>query len=263
MLSRSGTSLTARTEPPAITPVPGAAGFIITFAAPKFCKIGCGMVALFERYPDQRLLGGRPRPYGIASGHLVRLAQAHADDAVAIADDDQRAEAEAPPALHHLGHAINFLTTRSSRFRPVGSILGIRVSCVALADGPTGPKVRRPPSRAPSARAFTPTVVEKAATVEHDRRDALLLRARRQLSLAHALRPIALLRDGSRRGADLASTSEAAATGLAGHVVDDLPVDMCEAAEHRCEPGSLGGAAEACAEADDAASGAARANLVA
>src|SRR4029453_17344333 len=40
-------------------------------------------------------------------GPLVGLAQAHADVAVAVADDHQRREAEPPAALHHLGHAVD------------------------------------------------------------------------------------------------------------------------------------------------------------
>ena len=37
-------SMMARTAPPAITPAPGAAGFIRTLPAPCFPTISCGMV---------------------------------------------------------------------------------------------------------------------------------------------------------------------------------------------------------------------------
>src|SRR6185312_11759041 len=40
-------------------------------------------------------------------GHLLGLAVSDADLAVAVADDDQRGEAEAPATLHDLGHAVD------------------------------------------------------------------------------------------------------------------------------------------------------------
>ena len=39
--------------------------------------------------------------------HFLRLALAHADAAVAVADDGERREAEDPAALHHLGDAVD------------------------------------------------------------------------------------------------------------------------------------------------------------
>ena len=39
--------------------------------------------------------------------HLAGLAVAEADAALLVADDDERGEAEAPAALHHLGDAVD------------------------------------------------------------------------------------------------------------------------------------------------------------
>src|SRR5690348_9254117 len=41
------------------------------------------------------------------NGHFLRLALAHADAAVAIADDGERREAQDAAALHHLGDAVD------------------------------------------------------------------------------------------------------------------------------------------------------------
>src|SRR5207249_1131352 len=59
-----------------------------------------------ERNLDQRLLGDLG-PFADGVRYFVRLAEAGADVTLAIADDHQRAEAEAPTALHHLRHAID------------------------------------------------------------------------------------------------------------------------------------------------------------
>src|SRR6266540_3688860 len=64
-------STTARTAPPAITPVPGAAGLSRTFAAPNFCTISCGIVV------------------------------------PAIGNHNDRAEREAAAALDDFGHAVD------------------------------------------------------------------------------------------------------------------------------------------------------------
>jgi hypothetical protein len=44
---------------------------------------------------------------GDGGRHLLGLAVAHADRAVAVADDDQRGEGEPASALHDLGHAVD------------------------------------------------------------------------------------------------------------------------------------------------------------
>src|SRR6187431_1961733 len=96
-------STTARTAPPAMMPVPSGAGFSSTWPAPKRPSTGCGTVVplsgtrirLLRRL--DALLDRR--------GHFLRLADAEADHAVAVADDDQRAEAQVLAALDDLGDA--------------------------------------------------------------------------------------------------------------------------------------------------------------
>src|SRR5215210_4129733 len=59
-----------------------------------------------ERHADEVLLGVLDAlPDGL--GHLARLAEPGADDAVLVTDDDDRAEAEPPAALDDLGHSID------------------------------------------------------------------------------------------------------------------------------------------------------------
>src|SRR5262249_46372716 len=62
--------------------------------------------AVGERHADQRFLRRFDR---LANGlrHLFGLAEAEAHPAVEVADHHQRAEAEAPAALDHLGNAVD------------------------------------------------------------------------------------------------------------------------------------------------------------
>ena len=62
--------------------------------------------AFAQRHADQTALGGFGR-LADRLRHLARLAVAEADPALLVADDDERGKAEAPAALHHLGHAID------------------------------------------------------------------------------------------------------------------------------------------------------------
>ena len=62
--------------------------------------------ALAQRHADHRLLGRRGR-LGDRLGHLARLAVAEAGPALAVADHDQRREAEALAALHRLRDAVD------------------------------------------------------------------------------------------------------------------------------------------------------------
>ena len=62
--------------------------------------------ALAQRHADQAALGGFGR-LADRLGHLAGLAVAEADAALLVADDDERGEAEAPAALHHLGDAVD------------------------------------------------------------------------------------------------------------------------------------------------------------
>ena len=100
------TSSTARTAPPAMTPVPAQAGLSSTRPAPKCPSTSCGMVPLDERDLEQVLLG-LLGALADRLGHLVGLAEAGADVAVLVADDDERREREAPAALDDLGDAVD------------------------------------------------------------------------------------------------------------------------------------------------------------
>ena len=65
-----------------------------------------GIVPFGERHGHQRLLGLLDA-LADRLGHFVRLAETEADVAGAVADDDERAEAEPPAALHDLGDAVD------------------------------------------------------------------------------------------------------------------------------------------------------------
>src|SRR5690606_1050568 len=95
-----------------------------------------------QRDPDEVLL----RPLVALAdrvGHLVGLAEAHADVALAVADHDESAEAEAPAALDDLRHAVDV-------DHPLLKVL----ERVRIDDGPhVVPQKLRPASRAPSASA--------------------------------------------------------------------------------------------------------------
>ena len=62
--------------------------------------------ALAQRHADQRALGGFRR-LADRLRHFAGLAVAEADAALLVADDDERGEAEATAALHHLGDAVD------------------------------------------------------------------------------------------------------------------------------------------------------------
>ena len=99
-------SRTARTVPPAMTPVPSPAGLSSTRPAPKCPSTSCGMVVADERDLEEVLLR-LVAALADRLGDLVRLAEADADVAVAVADDDERREAEAAAALDDLGDAVD------------------------------------------------------------------------------------------------------------------------------------------------------------
>src|SRR6476469_9718952 len=80
-------SSTARTGPPAMTPVPGLAGFSRTTPAAASPCTGCGMVCWIR---------GTLKKFFLASSTPF-----------AITDDDQRGEAEPPATLDDLGDAVD------------------------------------------------------------------------------------------------------------------------------------------------------------
>ena len=99
-------SSTARTGPPAMTPVPLAAGLSSTRPAPCSPMISCGIVVPVRGISTMRALGGLDR-LAHRLGDFVRLAGRDADPALAVAHRHQRVEREAPAALDDLGHAVD------------------------------------------------------------------------------------------------------------------------------------------------------------
>ena len=95
------TSSTARTAPPAMTPVPGEAGFMSTREAPNIPITWYGIVAALHRDAEHVLLGRFRR---LANGvrDLVRLAEPDPDLAHAVTDGDESVEAEPAPSLDDL-----------------------------------------------------------------------------------------------------------------------------------------------------------------
>ena len=97
-------STTARTAPPAMMPVPSGAGLSSTWPAPNRPEHRMRHGRALERHADQRLLR---RFDSLLDGrrHFLRLAHAEAHDAMAVADHDERAEAQVLAALDDLGDA--------------------------------------------------------------------------------------------------------------------------------------------------------------
>ena len=155
-------SSTARTPPPAITPVPGEAGRSSTRAAPNRPSTSCVIVWPCFGTREQVLLrvvdGLRDR-----ERHLARLAVADADAVDLVADHDERGEREPPAALHDLGDAVDLdhalLELSGSRRRRLPSELQSSLAC-ALGE------------------RLDASVVQVAAAVEHDGLDPGLLRGR-------------------------------------------------------------------------------------
>ena len=99
-------STTARTAPPAITPVPGAAGFSRTRAGAELADDLVGDGGALQGNLNQVLLGVL-NALADSVRHLAGLAQAEAHGAVAVADNDQCGELEDTAALHGLADAVD------------------------------------------------------------------------------------------------------------------------------------------------------------
>ena len=96
----------ARAAPPAMTPVPGAAGFSSTRAASCSPMIWWVIVEPASG-TAKRFFRASSMPFWIAAGHFLGLAVAEADVAVAVADDHERGEREPPAALDDLGDPVD------------------------------------------------------------------------------------------------------------------------------------------------------------
>ena len=99
-------SITARTGPPAMTPVPADAGLSSTRPAPKWPSDVVRNGRPVHRDRDQVLLRDLD-PLADRRRHLLRLAGAVADRPCAVADHHQRREGEVLAALDDLGHAVD------------------------------------------------------------------------------------------------------------------------------------------------------------
>ncbi len=99
-------SRTARIGPPAMTPVPGAAGFMNTLTGADLQRHLVRNRPLDHRNGDQsltRLLDALADRFG----NFACLADRKAHAALAVADDDERAETETLAAFDDLRHAVD------------------------------------------------------------------------------------------------------------------------------------------------------------
>ena len=99
-------SSTARTPPPAITPVPGEAGFEQHASGAEDAGRLVGDRAAVLGHAEEVLLRALDALLD-RERDLVGLAVADADDFAFVADDDERREREAPAALDDLGDAVD------------------------------------------------------------------------------------------------------------------------------------------------------------
>jgi hypothetical protein len=99
-------STTARTGPPAITPVPGAAGLSSTLPAPYSADDLVRDRRAPERDLDKVFLGVLD-PFADSVGHLAGFAYAEANLAFAVAHDHERRELEYAPAFYGLGYTVD------------------------------------------------------------------------------------------------------------------------------------------------------------
>ena len=137
-------SSTARTGPPAMTPVPVAAGFSSTRPAPCSPTISCGIVRPVGGSSTIVALGGVDR-LAHRFGHLVRLAGRDADLALPVADGHERVEREPPAALHDLGHAVD----GDDVLDEVARVLAVAAIAAAAAAPPAAARRRRARRRPP------------------------------------------------------------------------------------------------------------------
>src|SRR5690606_32946025 len=175
---------------------------------------------------------GEGRTLANGLGHFVGAAETDADAATPIADDNERAEAEAAATLDDLRHAVDVDDLFGQLLR-CGFVLVDHLepqSCFACGVG----------------ECADAAVVLVPAAVEHDEFHALFLRALGN-GLAHqrgAFELALALGLGGDAGFDIGGGDEGRASGI----VDDLGVDVLCAAED-VEARSLGRAAHALADA--------------
>ena len=157
------TSITARTGPPAITPVPRGAGFISTRPAPNAPMTSWGMVVPFRETWIKIFLGVL-NPLADRVRNLGGLANAEADGAVAVADDDQRGKFEDTAALNRFGYAVN---GNDLLLQVQSTIASIRAKCI-----PSSLELQAAFAGA-LRQLFDAAVINIAAAVENDLGDSL------------------------------------------------------------------------------------------
>ena len=211
-------SSTARTEPPAMTPVPWRGGLEHDPLAENWTFDLVGDRRADHRDLDQVLLGVLDA-LADRLGDLAGLAEPDSDVPGAVTDDDDRAEAEAPAALDDLGDAVDLddaLLERELVWVDACHGGSFRSELEAGFAGGIGERL-------------DPPVVPEPGSIED-----------------HALEPAALARSATSWPTTAASSDlvELGAAELlldgrgggerpSGRVVDDLRVDVVEAAEHR------------------------------
>src|SRR5207244_2980825 len=112
-----------------------------------------------ERHADQDFLR-RLNPFLDRGGHFLRLADAEADDAVPIADDDERAEGQVLAALHDFRHAVDrHDSVLDIELARIDSLTSAHLKLQARFAGRVGNGANAP-------------VIQESAAIEHDAFDA-------------------------------------------------------------------------------------------
>ena len=123
-------STTARTAPPAITPVPSGAGLSRTRPAPNSPMTSWGMVVPVQGDGDDVLLCVL-KTLADCLGNFARLAEAVADAALAVANDAQRGELHDAAALDGLADAVegNYLLDELGGSLVLATISSVIIVC--------------------------------------------------------------------------------------------------------------------------------------
>ena len=223
-------SSTGRTAPPAMTPVPCDGRLQEHARRPEVAGDLAGDRRVLERHEDQVLLGVLDR-LADRLRHLVRLAESDAHVTAAVAHHHEGGEGEPPAALDDLGHPVD-------GDHPVVQVQRAGID-LASATQSARPIIPRPSTRTSESagacrvgQRLHPPVILVAAAVEHHVPDA-----RAPSPAAPAARPPALaaatLPPRAWPGAELGCAAVHRDERAARLVVDDLGVDVIQAAEHR------------------------------
>src|SRR5260221_4572694 len=222
MFAMPAASTTARTAPPAMMPVPSGAGFNSTLPAPKLPTMRCGMVEPCSG-TRIRFFFAASMPFLIADGTSFALPTPKPTTPWPSPTTTSALKLRFLPPLTTLVTRL-IDTTLSLMSSWLGSMRSrVFISCSEFQTGFAGGV----------GHGADAPVIQEAAAIEHDARDALFFRAlgdrgadrfgALEVSALHALGERALQRRlHARRRRER----------LPGHIVDDLRVDMRHAAEH-------------------------------